>query len=207
MPAPCIWLVEPHSRTHADTPATHAPLGQGLIAVSAPIILSTVSLATAMALLIIGFAVRTRRVLQRQAELLHQNHTLAVMEERLTKLLAHADDAVVIVSDQARSCGPAPASPECWVGRVRTTSQALMRRSGAEPSRPLPAVVVSRGQRTPARGPSSPVRPRATGPPMLSQPLLQGAIALLGAGDRAGLYASSASIQFDNMRVTTPSPG
>ena len=98
MPAPCIWLVEPHSRTHADTPATHAPLGQGLIAVSAPIILSTVSLATA--LLIIGFAVRTRRVLQRQAELLHQNHTLAVMEERLTKLLAHADDAVVIVSDQ-----------------------------------------------------------------------------------------------------------
>ena len=46
------------------------------------------------------FAVRTRRVLQRQAELLHQNHTLAVMEERLTKLLAHADDAVVIVSDQ-----------------------------------------------------------------------------------------------------------
>ena len=42
---------------------------------------------------------------------------------------------------------------------------------------------------------------------MLSQPLLQGAIALLGAGDRAGLYASSASIQFDNMRVMTPSPG
>ena len=100
MPATCIWLVEPHSRTHADTPATRAPLGQGLIAVSAPTILSTVSLATAMALLIIGFAVRTRRVLQRQAELLHQNHTLAVMEERLTKLLAHADDAVVIVSDQ-----------------------------------------------------------------------------------------------------------
>ncbi len=42
---------------------------------------------------------------------------------------------------------------------------------------------------------------------VLTETLDAGAIALLGAGDRAGLYASSASIQFDNMRVTTPSPG
>jgi hypothetical protein len=42
---------------------------------------------------------------------------------------------------------------------------------------------------------------------VLDETLDAAAIALLGAGDRAGLYASSASIQFDNLRVTTPSPG
>lgn len=42
---------------------------------------------------------------------------------------------------------------------------------------------------------------------VLTESLDAGAIALLGVGDRAGLYASSASIQFDNLRVTTPSPG
>jgi hypothetical protein len=42
---------------------------------------------------------------------------------------------------------------------------------------------------------------------VLTETLDAGAIALLGAGDRAGLYASSASIQFDNMRVTTPPTG
>ncbi|MCU1361300.1 MAG: hypothetical protein JWN99_2589 [Ilumatobacteraceae bacterium] len=37
--------------------------------------------------------------------------------------------------------------------------------------------------------------------------LVPGDIATLAAGTRAGLYASSASVQFDNLLVTTPSPG
>jgi hypothetical protein len=36
--------------------------------------------------------------------------------------------------------------------------------------------------------------------------LIPAEIAALGTGDRGGLYASNASSQFDNLRVTTPSP-
>jgi hypothetical protein len=45
------------------------------------------------------------------------------------------------------------------------------------------------------------------GVPVIDRTLDAGVIAILGTGDRAGLYASSASVQFDNLRVTTPSPG
>ena len=44
------------------------------------------------------------------------------------------------------------------------------------------------------------------GATVLSYTLLAGDSAALGSGTRAGLYASSSSIQFDNLRVTTPSP-
>lgn len=44
------------------------------------------------------------------------------------------------------------------------------------------------------------------GAPTLSYTLSAGDIAALGPGTRAGLYASSNSVQFDNLRVTTPSP-
>jgi hypothetical protein len=44
------------------------------------------------------------------------------------------------------------------------------------------------------------------GTTVLSYTLLAGDIAALGSGTRAGLYTSSSSIQFDNLRVTTPSP-
>ena len=57
------------------------------------------------------------------------------------------------------------------------------------------------------RGDGAAVTVDIDGGRVLTETLDAGAIALLGAGDRAGLYASSASIQFDNMRVTTPSPG
>jgi hypothetical protein len=42
------------------------------------------------------------------------------------------------------------------------------------------------------------------GVPVVAHTLDAGVIAVLGTGDRAGLYASSASVQFDNLRVTTP---
>lgn len=41
---------------------------------------------------------------------------------------------------------------------------------------------------------------------MIDFSLGAGVIAILGSGDRGGLYASSASVQFDNLRVTTPLP-
>jgi PAS domain S-box-containing protein len=42
---------------------------------------------------------RGRRSRRREAELLERNQALAAVQERLTKLLAHAEDAVIIVSD------------------------------------------------------------------------------------------------------------
>lgn len=50
------------------------------------------------------------------------------------------------------------------------------------------------------------VEVRVDGVVVLSYTLSAGDIATLGAGTRAGLYASSNSVQFDNLRVTTPSP-
>ncbi|MGE3589367.1 MAG: hypothetical protein AB7L17_16695 [Ilumatobacteraceae bacterium] len=50
------------------------------------------------------------------------------------------------------------------------------------------------------------VEVRVDGAPVLSLTLDPGIIAILGGGDRAGLYASTASIQFDDLRVTTPLP-
>ncbi|MBI5087592.1 MAG: hypothetical protein HZB15_01615 [Actinobacteria bacterium] len=48
------------------------------------------------------------------------------------------------------------------------------------------------------------VEVRVDGVPVISLTLDPGIIAILGGGDRAGLYASTASIQFDNLRVTSP---
>jgi hypothetical protein len=50
------------------------------------------------------------------------------------------------------------------------------------------------------------VEVRVDGATVISLTLDGGIIAILGGGDRAGLYASTASIQFDDLRVTTPLP-
>jgi hypothetical protein len=47
---------------------------------------------------------------------------------------------------------------------------------------------------------------RVDGLAVISLTLDPGIIAILGGGDRAGLYASTASMQFDDLRVTTPLP-
>lgn len=65
-------------------------------------------------------AVRVRGQRRRSAELVVRNATLALVEQRLTTLLAHADDAIVIVSDHGSMLWTSPSFTRLlgWEGPI-----------------------------------------------------------------------------------------